>query len=51
MAKQVMPRHEFAWLVKELRDIPQVGCKRALIVKTLEKYGIVPEPVKKEEGK
>lgn len=43
-----MPRHEFARLVNELREVPNIGAKRELIVKKLKEYGIVP---KEPEGK
>lgn len=43
-----MPRHEFAKLVNELREIPNIDAKRELIVKKLKAYGIMPSSVKKD---
>jgi len=40
-----MKPHVFRELVNELRAVPNIGCKRELIVGVLEKYGIFPEPV------
>ncbi|WP_235897802.1 hypothetical protein [Yersinia alsatica] len=39
-----LPRHIFSLLVNELRDIPAVGCKRALIIGVLNRHGITANP-------
>ncbi|CNF17502.1 Uncharacterised protein [Yersinia rohdei] len=45
MGQAHLSRHIFAVLVNELRDVPAIGCKRALIIGVLNRYGITAEPV------
>lgn len=40
-----MKPHVFREFVNTLRDVPNIGCKRELIIDVLNKYGIFPEPV------
>ncbi|WP_259275220.1 hypothetical protein [Yersinia canariae] len=46
MGQAPLSRHIFAVLVNELRDVPAIGCKRALIIGVLNRYGITAEPVR-----
>lgn len=41
-----LPRHVFSMLVNELRDVPAIGCKRALIIGVLNRHGVTAEQVK-----
>lgn len=40
---RTMPRHEFAQMVNELRDLPATQSKRELIVRILHAFNINPE--------
>lgn len=40
-----IPRHIYSMLVNELRDVPAIGCKRALIIGVLNRHGVTAEPV------
>ncbi|CNI68597.1 Uncharacterised protein [Yersinia frederiksenii] len=40
-----LPRHIFSALVNELRDVPAIGCKRALIVGVLNRHGVIANSI------
>ncbi|MCW6615612.1 hypothetical protein [Yersinia ruckeri] len=41
-----LQRHIFSALVNELRDVPAIGCKRALIISALNRHGVVADPIR-----